>query len=84
MNSPEKQGCIGLHLQHPVKYVGLNVSLTSLARYRSSRKRYPVEKPSNEILSLKSTDMLQTSNLTQKRSILPALVPHSLILSQVH
>ena len=65
MNSPEKQGWIGLHLQHPVKQVGLNVSLTSLARYISSRKHYPVEKPSNEILSL-STEMLQTPNFTQE------------------
>ena len=36
--------------------------LTSLIRKISNIKRYPVEKPSNEISSLESIDMLQSEN----------------------
>ena len=66
MNLQEKHGWIGLHLQYPIKQVELNVSLTTLARELSIRKRYLVEKLSNKIQSLKSTDMPQIHILIQE------------------
>ena len=50
------------HQKNPIKWVGLNLYSTSLIRKISNSKRYPVEKPSNEISSLESTDMLQSEN----------------------
>ena len=55
-----KQGWIGLLSQHPIKWVGLNVFLTSLIRKISNSKRYPAEKHLKEISSLESRDMLQS------------------------
>ena len=55
-----KQGWIGLLSQHPIKWVGLNVSSTSLIRKISNSKHYPAEKPPNKISSLESTDTLQS------------------------
>ena len=56
-----KQGWIGLLSQHPIKWVGLNVSSTSLIREVSNSKRYPVEKPPNDNLNVPaSTIVLHT------------------------
>ena len=54
-----KQVCNGLLSQNPIKWVGLNVSLTSLIRKISKSKRSPAEKPPNEISNLESTDTPQ-------------------------
>ena len=56
MSLPKKEGWIGLHRQHPIKQVGLDVFLTSLFRKIPERKHYSVEKLSNGIASPKFTE----------------------------
>ena len=57
--STRKEGWIGLFSQHPIKWVGLYVSSTSLIRKLFNSKSYSVEKSPNEISRVKSVDAPQ-------------------------
>ena len=74
-------GCVRIHLlQHLSKLYWIKRQHPSLKTTQHTKTK----EPHNRILSLKSPDMFQTSNLTQGYSILSAKVRYTLRFSHAH
>ena len=72
-----------LQLQHPMKQVGLMIySKTSMVRKSDNVIYHKIQKPCNENLILKSTDLLQAQMFIESWPISTALVPYNLRFSQ--